>query len=102
MEDKERIEKLLGAINLKELDELITKTNESNKLFKERYREFVTKYAGKIVAITPEGKIAHIPFTPNITEAKKNFESLEKKIGKENMSTATISYIPKPGKILLL
>lgn len=54
------------------------------------------------MAVSADGKIASIPFTDNILEAKKNFEVLKKKLGEENMGTASISYIPKPDETLLL
>lgn len=102
MKEKEENEKIMGTISFNELDELVKKTGKSNKQFKEQYDAIVAKYAGNIVAVSADGKIASIPFTDNILEAKKNFEVLKKKLGEENMGTASISYIPKPDETLLL
>lgn len=53
------------------------------------------------MAVTAE-KIVSVPFTDDVSKAKKNFEKLEREIGKENMRGARISYIPKPNEILML
>ncbi|HUV80574.1 MAG TPA: hypothetical protein VMW40_07130 [Candidatus Bathyarchaeia archaeon] len=101
MEDKERFEKALGAIDLKELGEMIEKSNRRGRLFEEHYAEFLERYAGKIVAVSDSGKIASVPFTKNVAEAKRNFKTLERKLGKENLRAAA-SYIPEPNKVMLL
>ena len=102
MDDKERFEEALGKIDLKELGEMIEKSNQSGKHFEEHYAEFLKEYAGKIVAVSNSGKIASVPFTANVAEAKRNFKTLEMELGKENLRAATVSYIPEPNKIMLL
>ena len=102
MEDKERIGEALRAIDFKEIGEVIKKSNQSGKYFEEHYAEFLEEYAGKIVAVSDSGKIASVPFTTNVAEAKRNFKTLEMELGKENLSAATVSYIPEPNKIMLL
>jgi hypothetical protein len=101
MEDKKQIESFLREINIEELYEVTEKSNKSNKYFDENFDKIMEKYAGHIVAVSSE-KIASVPFTSDISEAKKNFEILEGEIGKENMGSAIISYIPKPHEILVL
>ena len=51
---------------------------------------------------TTSEKIVSVPFTSDISEAEKNFDILERGIGKENMGSAHITYIPKPNEILML
>ena len=85
MVDKVRMEKILKLINPEEAREVI----------------IAEKYAGCIVAVA-NGKMASVPFTDDISEAKQNFETLEREIGKENMRGARISYISKPDETLML
>jgi len=85
MVDKVRMEKILKLINPEEAREVI----------------IAEKYVGCIVAVA-NGKMASVPFMDDISEAKQNFETLEREIGKENMRGARISYIPKPDETLML
>ena len=101
MGDKVRMEKILKLIDLEEAHEVIKRSNENRNYFKEKYEKIAEKHAGRIVAVA-SGKIASVPFTDSISEAKQNFETLEREIGKENMRGAYISYIPKPGETLML
>jgi len=102
MENNEKIAEILKTLKLDVLKERIEQTNQSNSHFLRLYKELGEKYAGNIVAVSATGKIAHIPFTRDISEAKEHFKRLEEQVGRDNMRTATISYIPKPGQILLL
>ena len=101
MGEKDSIEKILKSINLEEAREAIKRSNKSRKIFKENYDKIAVEHSGCIVVVTPE-KIVSVPFTDDVSKAKKNFEKLEREIGKENMSGARISYIPKPNEILML
>ena len=99
--DKVSMEKILKLIDLGEVCEVMKKNNENRSYFKEKHEKIAEKHAGRIVAVA-SGKIASVPFTDSISEAKQNFETLEREIGKENMRGAYISYIPKPGETLML
>ena len=99
--EKDSIEKILKSINLEEAREAIKRSNKSRNIFKENYDKIAVEHSGRIVAVTAE-KIVSVPFTDDVSKAKKNFEKLEREIGKENMSGARISYIPKPNEILML
>ena len=101
MRDKVRMEKIVKLFNPEEACEVIKRSKENRDYFKENYDKIVEKYAGCIVAVA-NGKIASVPFTDDISKAKQNFETLEREIGKENMSGARISYIPKPNETLML
>ena len=101
MGEKESIEKILKSINLEEAREAIKRSNKSRNIFKENYDKIAVEHSGRIVAVTAE-KIVSVPFTDDVSKAKKNFEKLEREIGKENMRGARISYIPKPNEILML
>ena len=99
MEEKDSIERILKSINLEEAREVIKKSDESHNYFMENYDKIVEEHAGCIVAVVT-GKIVSVPFTDDVSKAKQNFETLEREIGKENMSGARISYIPKPKEFL--
>ena len=88
-------------IALGELQGVVKRGIENHKYFEENYDRIVKEYAGRIVAVISE-KIVSVPFTSNISEAEKNFDILEREIGKENMGSAHITYIPKPNEILML
>lgn len=96
-----RMGEILKAINLEEIGRVFRKWNRNREYFKENYGDIVEKHAGCIVAVSV-GKIISVPFTDNISEAQKNFEKIEREIGKENLSDAYISYVPKPGRTLIL
>ena len=101
MEEKDRIEKILKWINLEEARGVMMRSNESRKYFEEHYDKIAEEYAGRIVAVTSE-KIASVPFTDDVFKATKNFEKLEREIGKEDIRGAIISYIPNPNEILIM
>jgi len=101
MEDKEHIERILRTLDLGELLGVVKRGIENHKYFEENYDRIVKEYAGRIVAVISE-KIVSVPFTSDISEAEKNFDILERGIGKENMGSAHITYIPKPNEILML
>lgn len=102
MEEKEHIERVFKSLDFSEVRELINKSNKSKKHFDKHYGELVKKHAGKIVAVSDTGKIVAVPFTDDISKAKENLKILERGIGKENMSGACVSYIPRPNQKLLL
>lgn len=87
--------------NLKKIIEGIEKSADSRAFFIKKHDEIVKKNEGRIVAVIA-GNIASVPFTDDVAEAQKNFKVLESKIGKENMSSARISYIPGPNETLML
>lgn len=101
MGDKDRIEKILKSINLEKMHEIMKRNNESRAYFKENYDKIVKEHAGCIVAVAAR-KIVSVPFTSDVSEARKNFSFLEREVGEKNMSGAYISYIPKPDEILML
>lgn len=87
--------------NLEKIIRGIEKSADSHAFFKKEHDEIVKKNKGCIVAVIA-GNFASVPFTDDVSKAQENFKVLERKIGKENMSSARISYIPGPDETLMI